>query len=78
MCKNGFLEEEKDGKCIDINECLTQQNTCTEEFTECINKAGTYECKCKNGFTQSLNGSCTGINDAKNFLQTFIYFKFLR
>ena len=33
----------------DINECLTGKGTCSKDAL-CINTAGSYECRCKDGF----------------------------
>ncbi|XP_078484469.1 cysteine-rich with EGF-like domain protein 2-A isoform X2 [Ciona intestinalis] len=45
-CRDGFKEEEVDGvkRCVDINECVEQQNLCGDgEY--CANTAGSYKCE---------------------------------
>nr|XP_009861920.1 cysteine-rich with EGF-like domain protein 2-A isoform X4 [Ciona intestinalis] len=47
-CRDGFKEEEVDGvkRCVDINECVEQQNLCGDgEY--CANTAGSYKCEAK-------------------------------
>lgn len=53
ICKDGWAGEH----ClVDVDECL--DSPC-EIDRECVNKAGTYKCVCKKGFSDR-NGVCTG------------------
>ena len=36
------------GECLDINECMNEENICEDH--ECINTLGSYYCKCYDGF----------------------------
>ncbi|XP_069118292.1 fibrillin-1-like [Argopecten irradians] len=51
----------KNGICEDVNECLNEQNDCSEN-AECTNTEGGFSCACKDGF--SGNGkNCEDINE---------------
>ncbi|XP_052691021.1 uncharacterized protein LOC128168863 isoform X6 [Crassostrea angulata] len=47
----------------DINECNISDNACNSYTEECINTDGSFICKCKDGFTNSTNGSCSDIDE---------------
>lgn len=53
-CRSGFSG---DGRfCKDIDECSQKHlNDCDSKTTNCVNLAGTYECRCKRGFKPALN-----------------------
>ena len=59
-CKDGFHRDES-GKCIDKNECETE-NGCDQNAT-CSNTEGSYYCECTTGFYGTgfscLEGNCT-------------------
>ena len=38
-------------KNADINECETQNDTCSDESAHCVNSVGNYSCQCNPGFT---------------------------
>ena len=43
---------------IDVNECSKNNGECQHE---CLNTAGSYHCRCYNGFVINLDGrNCTG------------------
>ncbi|KAL4219870.1 hypothetical protein ACF0H5_020281 [Mactra antiquata] len=44
ICRHGY--NMKNGKCIDINECLTGMIQCPHPQAGCANKDGSYECLC--------------------------------
>lgn len=49
QCHNGY-ELGEDGKtCKDIDNC-SKKRLCPDENSNCINTAGGFECRCKNGF----------------------------
>ena len=61
-CKDGFVLT-ADG-CEDEDECTTG-NDCDESSTNCINREGSYECRCKYGYA-GIPGdktSCEDINE---------------
>jgi hypothetical protein len=41
--------------CLDIDECELNPDICVKQNAICINKFGTYECVCNNGFVMSNN-----------------------
>ncbi|XP_065942276.1 uncharacterized protein [Magallana gigas] len=47
----------------DIDECNSTNNPCNSYTEECINNDGSVICKCKKGFTNSINGSCKDIDE---------------
>lgn len=52
--------------CIDRNECLNGAgfHTCTGQNMQCINTMGSYQCRCRSGFTRHPeNDSCVDINE---------------
>ncbi|KAG8295757.1 calcium ion binding [Homalodisca vitripennis] len=46
-------------KCEDINECASSQ--CDQASTECINTPGSFYCKCRSGFTTTMD--CRPVGD---------------
>ena len=45
--------------CLDVNECTLNNGNCDQT---CVNKDGSYECKCNDGFSLGDDGkSCAGI-----------------
>jgi len=70
ICKEGFNIED-DGRCVDIDECNEgDHETICGEHTDCTNIAGSYQCRCKEGYhgnppdtpCRDLNSRCTNIN----------------
>lgn len=57
-CNNGY--EWIDEDCVDVNECKNRsKHDCNGLNSVCVNKPGTYECKCLNGSKHfELNGAC--------------------
>ncbi|KAL3848352.1 hypothetical protein ACJMK2_019220, partial [Sinanodonta woodiana] len=69
VCGKGWTGE----NCsLDIDECSDPVlYNCGEEFEnkQCTNVMGSYECKCKAGFQELSNGTCTDIDEcAKSYL----------
>ncbi|XP_074635378.1 uncharacterized protein LOC141893842 isoform X1 [Acropora palmata] len=59
VCRKGF--KEKDGKCIDINECQEAPDRCGPGT--CRNYRGSYSCDCQPGFRENYRiRKCVGIN----------------
>lgn len=52
-------EFENPPKCDDINECISSQ--CDVASTECVNTPGAFSCKCRKGFTPTLE--CRPVGD---------------
>ncbi|XP_044183023.1 fibrillin-1-like isoform X2 [Acropora millepora] len=61
VCRKGF--KEKDGKCIDINECQDAPDRCGPGT--CRNYRGSYSCDCQPGFRQNntVQPTCVDINE---------------
>eukprot|EP00020_Sapocribrum_chincoteaguense_P002256 CAMPEP_0170752440 /NCGR_PEP_ID=MMETSP0437-20130122/11969_1 /TAXON_ID=0 /ORGANISM="Sexangularia sp." /LENGTH=1509 /DNA_ID=CAMNT_0011091509 /DNA_START=9 /DNA_END=4538 /DNA_ORIENTATION=- len=49
VCNEGYEGDGFTG-CVDINECATGANNCSEVGSVCINKAGYHECACVSGY----------------------------
>lgn len=54
VCADGF--ENKDGVCVDIDECA-DGNTCGEN-EDCTNTRGNFKCSCKEGTKKGQDGTC--------------------
>jgi len=52
-------------KCIDINECVEDQNSCGRGAL-CTNNLGSFECKCLPGFTGDPLKECWDIDECKS------------
>lgn len=48
--KPGFTWTSQFGMCVDINECLFEDNVCDDESEDCLNIPGSFKCICKWGF----------------------------
>ena len=42
---------------VDIDECAVANGGCAEK---CVNFPGSYQCKCRKGYTVQADNSCTG------------------
>ena len=68
-CKPGF--EDKDGHCMDVNECL--EISCADEYNDknrkCLNTFGSYKCICDLGLKEDENngenGKCIDVNECE-------------
>ncbi|XGW14216.1 hypothetical protein V3C99_000497 [Haemonchus contortus] len=49
FCPMGYRKMDK-GICVDIDECTESQGGCCSGNATCINKEGSYGCKCNEGF----------------------------
>ncbi|MEE6502368.1 hypothetical protein FKM82_004494 [Ascaphus truei] len=59
-CNKGFY---RDGvKCLDVDECASEEPKCPGEHEECANTEGSYSCVCKNGYSRK-DGVCTEERD---------------
>ncbi|KAM7341271.1 uncharacterized protein ACRADG_012210 [Cochliomyia hominivorax] len=60
-CEDGFLW--KNGECVDINECETDDTACDSNQV-CVNDIGGYHCDCKIGFNlDTTTNACFDINE---------------
>nr|XP_033782596.1 protein disulfide isomerase CRELD1 [Geotrypetes seraphini] len=55
-CNKGYS---RDGvKCLDINECNSEDPVCTGEHEVCVNAEGSHQCSCEKGYSKK-DGVCT-------------------
>jgi len=61
-CNEGY---QGDGvnNCDDVDECLTGENLCDVQTTECKNNEGGYTCLCKIGYERVNETHCQNINE---------------
>ncbi|XP_067041460.1 tolloid-like protein 1 [Acropora muricata] len=61
-CRRGYLLQEDGKNCADVNECTNKNGGCNHE---CINTAGSFICKCFDGFTfkNSEKKECQDVNE---------------
>ena len=52
-CPSGYVEN-RAGTCVDINECISDANTC-EANAQCVNTVGGHACVCETGYSASSN-----------------------
>ena len=53
VCPSGYVEN-RAGTCVDINECISDANTC-EANAQCVNTVGGHACLCETGYAASSN-----------------------
>ena len=53
VCSSGYVEN-RAGTCVDINECISDANTC-EANAQCVNTVGGHACLCETGYAASSN-----------------------
>uniref|UniRef100_A0A5S6QQB8 EGF-like domain-containing protein n=1 Tax=Trichuris muris TaxID=70415 RepID=A0A5S6QQB8_TRIMR len=74
ICKGGWTNAPS---CdVDIDECNTVKNACPESEPDCVNKAGTYECKCLLGYDKESNkcqGSQRNMKSTGNAVESSLY-----
>lgn len=58
-CKSGYRLGQDGATCVDVNEC-EERDPCTNEGEECVNRRGTYECMCMDGFDEE-DGVCVNV-----------------
>ena len=63
VCPDGYTEDQNGTACIDIDECINPQfyGSC-DANADCINRNGSFGCKCRLGFFQS-GDACFEINE---------------
>ncbi|XP_070575545.1 multiple epidermal growth factor-like domains protein 6 [Ptychodera flava] len=61
FCKPGLYLNIQ-GKCVDINECATDNGGCGQT---CVNLYGTYRCSCDYGYELESKGQCTEIDECE-------------
>ncbi|XP_074644438.1 uncharacterized protein LOC141901228 [Tubulanus polymorphus] len=63
-CPTGTTLNEAQGNCEDVDECTTDQHSCTKQRQTCRNTMGSYVCQCTRGFVHSsLTQQCEDINE---------------
>uniref|UniRef100_A0A1B0A2T6 EGF-like domain-containing protein n=1 Tax=Glossina pallidipes TaxID=7398 RepID=A0A1B0A2T6_GLOPL len=62
-CAKGFEFMQKLGRCVDIDECLIDENAC-DSTQRCVNDIGGFHCDCKIGFILDITlNACVDINE---------------
>ena len=62
-CEHAPGFEIRNGKCLDINECMNPDN-CDTTVAKCTNSKGNFACTCMNGYHHEMvNGACVNINE---------------
>ncbi|CAD5214838.1 unnamed protein product [Bursaphelenchus okinawaensis] len=61
-CKSGY--EMKDGRCVDVNECINEDTNRCNVNGLCINIPGSYICQCQNGY-KGDGYDCQDINECE-------------
>jgi hypothetical protein len=59
VCDSGYEMDDNDD-CVDIDECVTEANTCGQE---CENTDGGFTCECAMGYEADGNGNCGDIDE---------------
>lgn len=54
--------------CEDFDECSSEcTNECDRDFAYCVNLPGSYQCRCKSGFSGSGKiGECLDVDECNN------------
>jgi Calcium-binding EGF domain/EB module/EGF-like domain len=58
QCKSGFVQRKK--KCVNIDECEEGYPNKCDFNAKCIDRVGTYDCECKDGFRDSNPNNLPG------------------
>ena len=56
--------------CNDIDECAEGIDTCEDVIETCVNKQGSYECQCSDGYARDNDGVCADINECADGTHT--------
>jgi hypothetical protein len=60
-CNSTGLIQNKNGRCIDVDECINPGEYCPKE-AKCENLYGSFNCICPSGYTYDLNSRiCQGM-----------------
>jgi hypothetical protein len=63
-CSEGF-EADTDGNCVDIDECVAETDSCTDN-ADCANNLGGHSCTCADGYVGGGNQNCYDIDECAN------------
>lgn len=55
VCAAGYAQLEKDGPCLNVDECATDLNTCDTQTSTCKDQPGSFFCDCHEGFIRDNN-----------------------
>lgn len=67
-CDDGFVYNDQQNSCQDIDECAQNISNCKQNET-CVNTLGSYKCVCKDGF-ESINNTCVEISSTTSTTTT--------
>lgn len=60
QCRPGYVGDGH--SCLDIDECVADDDDCVEEIEICVNIGGGFLCNCNIGYQPNM-GTCTDINE---------------
>ena len=63
-CNNGLVLNPRKNKCVDIDECTMAIHDCNPD-QKCVNTFGSYECRCRYGYTLDANRTCVDVNECE-------------
>ncbi|XP_058450901.1 hemicentin-1-like [Malaya genurostris] len=63
-CLAGMVYNGTVGRCVDVNECETEENTCVGQGQVCVNNQGGYECLCMAGY-RMISDECVDVNECR-------------
>ncbi|XP_052261669.1 uncharacterized protein LOC127865762 [Dreissena polymorpha] len=70
-CKSGYLLNNDNSTCADVDECVLGNYSCTNLHEACVNLPGNYTCGCESGFSKN-NATSPCVK-----LESQMYFGFL-
>ncbi|XP_038110721.1 fibulin-1 isoform X3 [Culex quinquefasciatus] len=72
-CRIGYEKDQRNGECVDVDECETGEAACDAQLQVCMNVEGSYKCldiqevKCEAGFRYDRKtGKCEDIDECED------------
>lgn len=63
-CNNGLVLNPRKNRCVDIDECAMAIHDCKPD-QKCVNTFGSYECRCRYGYTLDANRTCVDVDECE-------------